>query len=75
MALSFGLLSSHSTTDTTYLFDLEALNTDLRGDRLRTHKNISQVGGPPPPLEVQILLAVPELTNNQVLVHNPPNKS
>lgn len=30
---------------------------------------------PPPPLEIQVLLSIPELTNNQVLVYLAPDSS
>lgn len=39
------------------------------------YKSVSKLGGSPPPLELQVLLSVPDLTNNQVLVHHPPNAS
>lgn len=29
----------------------------------------------PPPLDFEVLLTIPELTNNQVLVQHPPNQS
>ncbi|KAG6819253.1 hypothetical protein H0H93_013727 [Arthromyces matolae] len=50
------------------------MDSDLftKEDRER-YKSISS--SPPPPLEIQVLLSVPELTNNQVLVHLPPESS
>ena len=43
-------------------------------EQIRLYRSISQLKGPPP-LELLVLLTVPELTNNQVLVHHPPNAS
>ncbi|KAG6860393.1 hypothetical protein C0995_011672 [Termitomyces sp. Mi166 len=55
-------------------FNLETPDSDLftKEDR-EPYKSISSV--PPPPLEIQVLLTVPELANNQVLVHLPPDSS
>ncbi|EAU86589.2 hypothetical protein CC1G_07785 [Coprinopsis cinerea okayama7 len=40
------------------------------------YKNISLAPPPgPPPLEIQVVLAIPELANNQVLVHLTPESS
>lgn len=44
-------------------------------DLIRVYKSISQLGASPPPLELQVLLTVPELTDKQVLVQHPPNAS
>lgn len=78
--VSHSLLSAtrrRPLTDTYYhtQFNLETPDTDFYRDSLRSYKNISQLDGTPPPLEVQVLLTVPELTNNQVLVQHPPNAS
>lgn len=55
-------------------FNLDTPDSDLftKEDRER-YKSV--LTGAPPPLEVQVLLTVPELTNNQVLVHVPPESS
>ncbi|KAI5120072.1 hypothetical protein M0805_002633 [Coniferiporia weirii] len=56
-------------------FNLETPDTDVYKEQLRLYRSISQLGASPPPLELQILLTVPELTNNQVLVQHPPDAS
>lgn len=49
-------------------FNLETPDSDLFRDHLRVYKAVS-VAPAPPPLELQVLLSVPDLTTNQVLVH------
>ncbi|KAH8110911.1 autophagy-related protein 13-domain-containing protein [Phellopilus nigrolimitatus] len=56
-------------------FNLETPDTDSYKDQLRLYRSISQLGASPPPLELQILMSVPELTDKQVLVHHPPSSS
>jgi autophagy-related protein 13 len=41
---------------------------------LRIYRSVS-TSPPPAPLELQVLLSIPELTNNQVLVHLAPDSS
>ncbi|KAG6896830.1 hypothetical protein C0992_005785 [Termitomyces sp. T32_za158] len=55
-------------------FNLDTPDSDLftKEDR-EPYKSVLTVA--PPPLEVQVLLTVPELANNQVLVHVPPESS
>ncbi|KAH6901556.1 autophagy-related protein 13-domain-containing protein [Coprinopsis sp. MPI-PUGE-AT-0042] len=56
-------------------FNLETPDSDLFTKEAREpYKNISQAlpAGGPPPLEIQVVLCIPELNNNQVLVHLPP---
>lgn len=49
-------------------FNLETPDSDLFRDHLRVYKAVSAAPAPPP-LELQVLLSVPDLTTNQVLVH------
>ncbi|KAF8148027.1 autophagy-related protein 13 [Crassisporium funariophilum] len=58
-------------------FNLEIPDSDLFSREAREpFKNISLAPAPgPPPLEIQVLLAVPELTPNHVLVHITPSPS
>lgn len=49
-------------------FNLETPDSDLFKDHLRIYKAISTTPAPPP-LELQVLLSVPDLITNQVLVH------
>ncbi|KAH8110916.1 autophagy-related protein 13-domain-containing protein [Phellopilus nigrolimitatus] len=56
-------------------FNLETPDTDSYKEQLRLYRSISQLGASPPPLELQILMSVPELTDKQVLVHHPPSSS
>lgn len=53
-------------------FNLETPDSDTYKDHLRVYRALSTLDGPPPPLELQVLLTVPELTNNQVLVQHDP---
>jgi autophagy-related protein 13 len=52
-------------------FNLETPDSDLFTREAREpYRNISLSPPPgPPPLEIQVLLCIPELTNNQVLIH------
>ncbi|KAG6908195.1 hypothetical protein DXG01_005784 [Tephrocybe rancida] len=55
-------------------FNLETPDSDLfTKDEREPYKSISS--SPPPPLEIQVLLTIPELTHNQVLVHLSPDSS
>ncbi|KAF7969472.1 hypothetical protein HWV62_27261 [Athelia sp. TMB] len=58
-------------------FNLETPDTDLYRDQLRIYRSISAPRPPqtPPPLELQVLLVIPELANNQVLVYQAPDAS
>ncbi|KAF9531461.1 autophagy-related protein 13-domain-containing protein [Crepidotus variabilis] len=58
-------------------FNLETPDSDLFSKESREpYKNISQSpSSGPPPLEIQVVLAIPELTHNQVLVHSSPDSS
>ncbi|KZS90110.1 hypothetical protein SISNIDRAFT_209577 [Sistotremastrum niveocremeum HHB9708] len=49
-------------------FNLETPDPHLFKDNLRLYHSISTLSSPPPPLELQVLLSVPELTTNQALV-------
>jgi autophagy-related protein 13 len=49
-------------------FNLETPDSDLFRDHLRVYKAVSSSPAPPP-LELQVLLSIPDLTTNQVLVH------
>ena len=42
---------------------------------MRLYRSISTLGDLPPPLELQVLLSVPELSANQVLVYHEPHAS
>lgn len=55
-------------------FNLETLDSDLFTKEAREpYRNISQAPSiGPPPLQIQVLLSVPELANNQVLVCMSP---
>lgn len=58
----------HLTNTVCIQFNLETPDSDLfTRDAREPYRNISL--SPPPPLEIQVLLCIPELTNNQVLVH------
>ncbi|KAF8964482.1 autophagy-related protein 13 [Flammula alnicola] len=56
-------------------FNLETPDSDLFTKEAREpYRSISLAPLPgPPPLEIQVLLSVPELTNNQVLVYMSPD--
>ncbi|KAF6743482.1 autophagy-related protein 13-domain-containing protein [Ephemerocybe angulata] len=58
-------------------FNLETQDSDLFTREAREpYKNISQAPPPgPPPLEIQVVLTVPELAHNQVLVYLTPDSS
>ncbi|KAL5532376.1 ATG13 [Sanghuangporus sanghuang] len=56
-------------------FNIETTDSDLSREHTRLYKSISQLRAPPPPLELLVLLTVPELTDKQVLVQHPPNSS
>jgi autophagy-related protein 13 len=49
-------------------FNLETPDSELFKDHLRMYRAVS-TSPTPQPLELQVLLSVPDLTNNQVLVH------
>ncbi|KDR79468.1 hypothetical protein GALMADRAFT_243561 [Galerina marginata CBS 339.88] len=68
---------SNSTSRVDKWFNLETPDSDLFTREAREpYRNISLAGAPgPPPLEIQVLLSVPELTNNQVLVYMSPDSS
>ncbi|KAG7095008.1 hypothetical protein E1B28_005802 [Marasmius oreades] len=55
-------------------FNLETPDSDLfTRDAREPYKSLSSAS--PPPLEIQVLLTIPELTNNQVLVYQAPDSS
>ncbi|KAL5505015.1 ATG13 [Sanghuangporus vaninii] len=56
-------------------FNIETTDSDLSREHTRLYRSISQLRAPPPPLELLVLLTVPELTDKQVLVQHPPNSS
>ncbi|EGN94527.1 phosphorylated protein that interacts with Vac8p, partial [Serpula lacrymans var. lacrymans S7.3] len=55
-------------------FNLETPDSDLFKEHLRIYRSVSD-SPPPPPLEVQVVLSIPELTSNQVLVYLAPDSS
>ncbi|KAF5372350.1 hypothetical protein D9615_009265 [Tricholomella constricta] len=56
-------------------FNLETPDSELfTKEEREPYKSIS-LALPPPPLEIQVLLTIPELTHNQVLVHISPDSS
>lgn len=55
-------------------FNLETPESDLFKDNLRLYRSIS-ISNSAPAFELQVLLCVPELNNNQVLVHLAPDSS
>ncbi|PPQ96946.1 hypothetical protein CVT26_005965, partial [Gymnopilus dilepis] len=55
-------------------FNLESPDSDLFSkDSREPYRSISLAPPGPPPLEIQVLLCVPELGNNQMLVHTSPS--
>lgn len=55
-------------------FNLETPDSDTFKDHLRIYRAVSSSPSPPP-FQLQVLLSVPELTNNQVLVYLAPDSS
>ena len=55
-------------------FNLEIPESSLFKDSIRLYRSVSSAQSIPP-LELQVLLSVPELNNNQVLVHVAPDSS
>ena len=55
-------------------FNLEIPESSLFKDNIRLYRSVSTAQSTPP-FELQVLLSVPELSNNQVLVHVPPGSS
>ena len=55
-------------------FNLEVPECNLFKDTIRLYRSVSTARSTPP-FELQVLLSVPELSNNQVLVHVAPNSS
>ena len=55
-------------TDICFQFNLETPDTDTFRDSLRIYRSVSATPFLPP-FELQVLLAVPDLTTNQVLVY------
>ncbi|KDR66385.1 hypothetical protein GALMADRAFT_259488 [Galerina marginata CBS 339.88] len=68
---------SKSTTRTDKWFNLETPDSDLFTSEARqTYKAISQAPAPgPPPLEIQTLLSIPELSDDQKLTCISPDSS
>ncbi|GJJ12848.1 hypothetical protein Clacol_007093 [Clathrus columnatus] len=56
-------------------FNLETPDTDIFKNHLRVYRTISTLTSPLPPFELQVLLAVPDLANNQVLVLTDPSSA
>ncbi|KAF9261641.1 hypothetical protein L218DRAFT_905029 [Marasmius fiardii PR-910] len=56
-------------------FNLETPDSDLFTREAREPYRSLSSSPPPPPLEIQVLLTIPELTNNQVLVYQAPDSS
>jgi autophagy-related protein 13 len=55
-------------------FNLEIPESSLFEDNIRLYRSVSTAQSAPP-FELQVLLSVPELKNNQVLVHVAPDSS
>ncbi|KAF9652689.1 hypothetical protein BDM02DRAFT_3088754 [Thelephora ganbajun] len=55
-------------------FNLEIPESSLFKDNIRLYRSVSTAQSTPP-FEIQVLLSVPELNNNQVLVHVAPDSS
>ena len=55
-------------------FNLEVPESNLFKDSIRLYRSVSTAQSTPP-FELQVLLSVPELNNNQVLVHVAPDSS
>jgi len=55
-------------------FNLEIPESSLFKDNIRLYRSVSTAQSTPP-FELQVLLSVPELNNNQVLVHVAPDSS
>lgn len=55
-------------------FNLEIPESNLFKDNIRLYRSVS-TAQLTPPFELQVLLSVPELSNNQVLVHVAPDSS
>jgi autophagy-related protein 13 len=70
-------LQSTDSLTTFIQFNLETPDSDLFTREAREpYRNISLSPPPgPPPLEIQVLLSIPELTNNQVLIHRSDDSS
>ncbi|KAG5637409.1 hypothetical protein H0H81_004667 [Sphagnurus paluster] len=56
-------------------FNLETPDSELFTKEEREPYKAISLAMPPPPLEIQVLLTIPELTHNQVLVHISPDSS
>ena len=55
-------------------FNLEIPESSLFKDNIRLYRSLSTAQSTPP-FELQVLLSIPELSNNQVLVHVAPDSS
>lgn len=55
-------------------FNLEIPESSAFKDNIRLYRSVSTAQSTPP-FELQVLLAVPEMNNNQVLVHVAPDSS
>ena len=71
--VSVSTLSGHSVLIRVQ-FNLEIPESSLFKDNIRLYRTVSSAQSTPP-FELQVLLAVPELNNNQVLVHVAPDSS
>ncbi|KAK0493578.1 autophagy-related protein 13-domain-containing protein [Armillaria luteobubalina] len=56
-------------------FNLETHDSDMFPKEIRDKYKSVSMYPPPPPLEIQVLLSVPELSSNQVLVYLSPDSS
>ncbi|KAL0567159.1 autophagy protein 13 [Marasmius crinis-equi] len=56
-------------------FNLETPDSDLFTKEAREPYRSLSSSPAPPPLEIQVLLTIPDLTNNQVLVYQAPDSS
>ncbi|KAG7440201.1 uncharacterized protein BT62DRAFT_938268 [Guyanagaster necrorhizus] len=56
-------------------FNLETYDSDMFPKEIRDKYKSVSTSPPPPPLEIQVLLSVPELSSNQVLVYLSPDSS
>jgi len=78
--VSVSTLSGHSilirvhTLSLLHQFNLEIPESSLFKDNIRLYRTVSSAQSTPP-FELQVLLSVPELNNNQVLVHVAPDSS
>lgn len=73
-ACSFRIHSSVHPCLLCIQFNLEIPESSLFKDNIRLYRSLSTAQSTPP-FELQVLLSIPELNNNQVLVHVAPDSS